>query len=200
MKYCTQCGRQLMLDITVSTQENLECICNDCYNKTQQVKQNTEVGGWLLVWIILSILFIIFQSLLSLFRCLFIFNTIASRTTGYSMYYLFHDLVTISMIAAVVFHIIALRKLFKRQSDFLRFTQWFFIIHIASYISNNVSFRFDAFLGSLQIMPIDVIVGVIGMLIWTLYFCKSKRVKAYMGNEDYIYQALFTMGKIKDIK
>ena len=106
---------------------------------------------------------------------------------------------TIGFLAAVVLQIIALIKLFKRQAGFLLFTQLFLIVYTLSYIINHISFRFDVFLRTIQIIPIDVIAGVIGIFIWTLYFCKSKRVKTYMNNEEYLDKALFTIGKNKSM-
>ena len=202
MRYCTQCGRQMMFENTITdTQENSHSICNDCHNKTYQGKHNTKAGGWLLFWIIISILSIIIHSFSFLLGSFFIISLINSSITGDIsdiMYYLFNSLATMGFMAAVVFQIIALRKLLKRQSGFLRLTQLFYIIYIASYIFRNISYSFDEFLGAFPIIPIDVIVGVIGILIWTLYFCRSKRVKAYMDNEEYMDKALFTIGRNKN--
>ena len=39
-----------------------------------------------------------------------------------------------------------------------------------------------------------LIIGIVFLALFTMYFCKSQRVRTYMGSTDYIDRALFKIG------
>jgi hypothetical protein len=102
------------------------------------------------------------------------------------------------MLIAVVLQVIAVVQIFQRKSTFLRFEQlmWFTGIIASLIMVASINFvGFEYFDEDLPTMIGSIVGSVVGMLLWTLYFCKSVRVHTYMGGDEFKDKALFAFNK-----
>ena len=73
------------------------------------------------------------------------------------------------------------------------------IICIAVFaIANSVKSSVGLYGGSLDTYSSTLITygvsGIVGLILMTMYFCKSERVRTYMGSTEYMEKALFRIG------
>jgi len=181
MKPCPKCERQNADDAM---------LCDTCGYGFHKYKR---LGGWLLVLVIYYICSIIL-GLFTLERSItqLIYYHRMSVTSGLAVFDYFQDLMPSLILALTLASIFLLlytwfvALLLGRRPGFLRLYQ---IITLLGLI--------DPVLRQLLLNPTleATIVRLLVSLAWlfgiTLYFCRSERVRIYMGNDDYIKKALF---------
>lgn len=153
---------------------------------TQKYK---TLGGWLLFFLIcwgISAL----RALLDLVQYL---RMIAYFGIGYvqpAFGSILVDLVSIGLSVIMIVLIV------QRHPKFLRIYQILTIVNIALSLFVIVPLAFT--MGSTNAAPVlaagfagTVLGGVVGLVLMTMYFCKSVRVRTYMGSAEYLDNALF---------
>lgn len=156
---------------------------------TQKYK---TLGGWLLFFLIcwgISAL----RALLDLVQYL---RMIAYFGIGYvqpAFGSILVDLVSIGLSVIMIVLIV------QRHPKFLRIYQILTIVNIALSLLVTVPLAFS--LGSTNAAPVlaagfagTVLGGVVGLVLMTMYFCKSVRVRTYMESTEYLDNALFKIG------
>ena len=156
---------------------------------TQKYK---TLGGWLLFFLIcwgISAL----RALLDLVQYL---RMIAYFGIGYvqpAFGSILVDLVSIGLSVIMIVLIV------QRHPKFLRIYQILTIVNIALSLFVIVPLAFT--MGSTNAAPVlaagfagTVLGGVVGLVLMTMYFCKSVRVRTYMGSAEYLDNALFKIG------
>lgn len=156
---------------------------------TQKYK---TLGGWLLFFLIcwgISAL----RALLDLVQYL---RMIAYFGIGYvqpAFGSILVDLVSIGLSVIMIVLIV------QRHPKFLRIYQILTIVNVALSLLVIVPLAFT--MGSTNAAPVlaagfagTVLGGVVGLVLMTMYFCKSVRVRTYMGSAEYLDNALFKIG------
>lgn len=82
---------------------------------------------------------------------------------------------------------------YSRQPGFLKIYQVVCIILIVTQVVLAIVYT-SVSLPSAELWG-GVVGSVIGLLLMTYYFCKSVRVRTYMGSESYLDQAVFALGR-----
>ena len=147
-----------------------------------------QLGGWLLFFVILMILSVV-GTLGSLGSIGVIASELPSSYGGYIV------ATTVVSLVQAGLNIGFLVLIFKRNDIFLKYYQIISIVDIALavllsiYASTSVMGGFS-FAGTLP----SIAGGVIGLVLMTMYFCKSVRVRTYMGSTAYMDKALFKIG------
>ncbi len=148
-----------------------------------QNQQYTTMGGWLLFFMIIDILGII---------CLVLELVVYSSSFAYLSYFGMGDIAALAVIDLVVPGILTTVHVvftFSKKPQFL------LVFQLASLIALVLDIICIIFVAGLQIMNISsmipsVISSAVGLILMTLYYCKSVRVQTYMGNTDYIDKAI----------
>jgi len=169
----------------------------------QHVHSFLKLGGWLLFWVIFHIALVVFDIIASLGEITETIDLLRRMDTiGHHMPDGFVAATYISFLGqavgllTIVFTIIFIVQVFQRNPAFLRSFQIFRLAGIfyaifagiipTMMIGGNVvgaemvGFLIGSTLGS-----------VAGLFLITLYFCKSKRVRIYMGSDEYMSKAIF---------
>ena len=89
--------------------------------------------------------------------------------------------------------------IFKRNHNFLRIYQIAFIVSIAFSIITMIMLNMALSGSSISgleggTMIGSIVVGVVELILFTMYYCKSVRVRTYMGGTEYQQKALFRIG------
>ncbi|MDR2589892.1 MAG: DUF2569 family protein [Oscillospiraceae bacterium] len=165
-----------------------------------------KLGGWLLFFVIINIIAIVvdaFGSIPDVLESIELFAMLGEvNLSAAGLPENFKNALTIALIGEVVglltivFSIIFVVQVFNRKSTFLRFAQLsalagiFFLI-VARLIPNTMV-GID-YMGEDYITPaISSLIGsIIGFFIFPLYYCKSIRVRTYMGSDEYMHKAIF---------
>ena len=166
MKFCQQCGTG-HADNAVFCQR-----CGTSFDKTKPEQPHysaptadySKLGGWLLFFVTLCI----FDTIVGFSNIC----TFFSSKNGFSAVFLFE---------ALCLEIIFVVCVLKRNHYFLLFYQLGKIVSIIGCIL--------AFLNSGNFFIL--IINSSGLLLMTLYFCKSERVEIYIGSNEYRELALF---------
>ena len=141
------------------------------YNTTQINAMNnnySELGGWLLFFVIMSIVSMLFSLYFLIIIPGFMLSPIDWMFT----------------LTASVLSILYAIQVVQRKTLFLRFIQ-------IGYMVNCVSGIFS--IASVGVYAITTIIGNIsGFFLATLYYCKSVRVRVYMGTDEYMDKAFFS--------
>ena len=158
----------------------------------------TSLGGWLLFFVIVYILDAVVllwngfsgMSTMGLFTSYF-----GSEIGGILM---FSNICNILIGAAIVFYIVLI---FKKNPLFLKVYQ---IVGAVSIVLNLISLiwfnsAFGEMLSNYGVnlapsMIFSILLGALGIFLMTMYYCKSVRVRTYMGSTDYQRQAIFRIG------
>ena len=163
----------------------------------------TKMGGWLLFFMVLSII----GSVMSIIEGISA-ATQLGRASGYlsalglNGYSDFGALGTTFTIISAVLNLVLVYFVFTRKPVFLRFYQIIGFIGIAFSIIETLSasgyvYGAGAVVGSL----IGTIVfAVVFLCLFTMYYCRSVRVRTYMDGTEHIKQAIFTIGITKEEK
>jgi hypothetical protein len=159
-----------------------------------------KMGGWLLFFMILCMVdaavAIIGVGLLN-GLVVVIRNLISGFGSYYSSTYTAIMVVTIitSLIAlgAAALEIVFVVQVFKKKHGFLKLYQICKIVSIAAVLIGIIAvcIAYKGFhVGSSDIS--SLIGGIGGIFLMTLYYCKSVRVRTYMGGDQYMKSALFS--------
>jgi hypothetical protein len=85
----------------------------------------------------------------------------------------------------------------QRIPTFLRLYQVLAIANVAVSLISGISLVVRVGSAAASVMGTTVgtmLGGIIGLVLMTMYFCKSKRVRTYMGSTEYLDAALFKIG------
>lgn len=203
--YCKNCGAEMVGSFCASCGTQ-----NEAQQETSQMQDNNrqsaypqyeKFGGWLIVFSILIMLGVV----VNLRNGLGTIN-ISRDAMGYLdlLPDAFRTAVQIDLVAAivvlitVVFQIVFLVNLFRRNANFLKFLQLAiicaFIATVLGLISANMVREFLE--QEIFAQLIGTLVGnVIGLILYTMYYSRSVRVRTYMGSDEFLEKALFTMTK-----
>ena len=162
-------------------------------------RKNNEYGGWMQLFVI-SVTFSAIGSLLMSFGG--IMSTISdindfiydrNSITGIAVFAPFAGFLLIAASAAmqgVFIHFIN-----RRKASFLRFLQLSFFAStlgcVFLFVPAPIEPGFAFYFPSITSFVYYLAMTAAGLVLFTLYFCKSKRVRAYMGSDEYISKAIF---------
>ena len=96
----------------------------------------------------------------------------------------------------IVFTILYLVNIFGRKPNFLRYYQLVVIVSILYTVfalmipSIILGYEYEIY-GALSFHISAIVGGIIAFFLWTLYYCKSIRVRTYMGSDEYMEKAIF---------
>jgi len=159
-----------------------------------------KMGGWLLFFVICGILGIV-MNIVTLFREVATYSENAGLLRAVSgsiktaLNLALYGQIIIAL--GVVFQIVFIVNIFQRKPPFLRFYQISAIVLLcASIISFFIPagmIGFDAFAGNVMSQVVSGLIGsIVGFFLLTYYYCKSRRVRTYMGSDEYMAKALFS--------
>ena len=202
-KFCTSCGMSVVPDAQPQPEPQPAQYQPASPQSTPQQppqspstpagKNYEKLGGWLLFFVICYGISAVW-SLVGLLGLSGVVGMMATHRGGLALPMICSALINVASIVADVFFIVLI---VKKHPNFLRLLQ---IIRIAaigasflltviaglSYGSGVAMFGIEAF--SL------LIGGAVGLILMTMYFCKSERVRMYMGSTEYLETALFKIG------
>lgn len=165
------------------------------YQISQQ-KDYSSLGGWLLFFVILQF-FSIASVITSLIKALpkFIPDLVFHPGT-------YEVLIAIAYMFSffvIPLYITALVLILQRNPLFLRVFQWTAMIaFIGNLLQISALMSLLAYARFHHIAPLMIgqitttFSGLAGLLLMTLYYCKSIRVRTYMGNDEYMNKAVFS--------
>lgn len=211
MAFCTNCGARIV---------DTARFCPECGSPVAVVEQNTPqpgyqqpeyqqpnadyadpdtakyhtLGGWLLFFTIcwglsalssVSTIFSSFSSLGTLFR----YNQASLAFPTF--------ILILMSLVAIATDVLMIVCIVKRAPKFLRYYQILSFVNIGMSVLVSIFYAAAArsYGGILLSSGIaGVFAGVLGLVLMTLYFCKSVRVRTYMGTTEYLDTALFKIG------
>ena len=160
-----------------------------------------KLGGWLLFFVVLTII-----GLIGALKT--IIDAVGLYSDG-NMEYItmilgdgYSTALMVSIIGTIVvfaLQVTCLVMIFQRNHNFLRIYQIAFIISIVfaiitmimlSMVLSGNSLVGDAVGSSIP----SIVIGVVELILFTMYYCKSVRVRTYMGGTEYQQKALFRIG------
>ena len=161
-----------------------------------------KMGGWLLFFMVINIISGVYNVIYS--------GIYTLATTAPYLEYIsafggggLSGIVIFSCIVALVVGVLALvfvYFVFKKNPIFLKFYQ---IVQIVSIVLSIVMLiGLNAAIGDMGMSISDtginvapsIIGGIVGLVLMTMYYCKSVRVRTYMGSDEHIKNALFRIG------
>jgi len=92
--------------------------------------------------------------------------------------------------------VLYLVNIFRRKPNFLLFYQLYVIVTVLYIIfrrivpSSIIGYEY-AIYDPLSAQIGSLVGAIIGFFLWTLYYCKSIRVRTYMGSDEYMDKAIF---------
>jgi hypothetical protein len=163
----------------------------------------SKMGGWLLFCVIAMIIGAIVDPILSIGNILGDLETLdAVRSAPFFYPDGMETAAMISLIgeigglATIAFSILYLVNIFQRKANFLRFYQLGVLVSmlytlVAVIVPSSIVGYEHGWYGELS-NHIGLLTGNIGaFFLWTLYYCKSVRVRTYMGSDEYMDKAVF---------
>jgi len=152
-----------------------------------------KLGGWMLFFVIAIIIvatFVILRPFATTYMHI-MHSTIFDSIDEFIFLFI---LLYIPEVIAAIIAMICVAQIFKRKEKFLKYLQLSQFINILARVIARIALIVE-FPGILTNRIIDLVI-TIGVLtaicaLTTLYFCKSVRVRAYMGSDDYIAKAIF---------
>lgn len=151
-----------------------------------------KLGGWLLFFVILSILGVVG----SLGSAASTGMLISQVPRSYHMFFIISIIITLVEAGLNTGFIVLV---FKRSDIFLKYYQIISIVEVV--LAVVLSILVGTLPGANQVAGASVgsaigsiIGGVVSLVLFTLYFCKSERVRTYMGSDSYLKKALFRIG------
>jgi len=102
----------------------------------------------------------------------------------------------IAGLLAISLAILYLVDVFRRKPKFLLYYQIYVIVSIlytifALIVPSSIIGYEHAMYGSMGFHVGNLIWGIMAFFLWTLYYCKSVRVRTYMGSDEYMERAIF---------
>ena len=166
-------------------------------HKAATGKDYTKMGGWLLLFVILNIIIIVSN----LGTAINEIRTSAEALGWFSSGSDIWNAVVINIvgqiitIAAVIFQILFIVQIFGRKHLFLRLDQ---ISRIILFVSTIFTFIVVGMIGmenygsdTVSQITTSLISVCLGFFLMPLYYCKSIRVRTYMGSDEYMEKAIF---------
>ncbi len=218
MRFCTKCGAQCNDDVSFcgqcgatlnATQTNpagqMPNYPQQGYpqpNYQQQQMYNslngnnyTRMGGWLLFFVIINIISLVTASINIIRDFVVITEELEYASREYTKVInliIIGDIIAIASLTMILLYII---QIFSRKRLFLRFEQLARILSVTSVVFTSIlpCIIVDVrYFESLFSQAISGIIGTcLGLFLMTLYYCKSIRVRTYMGSTEYIDKAFF---------
>jgi|GEM_PF-1144737 hypothetical protein len=194
-KFCHKCGGDI---------ENIAPLLNAPSSGIYAPANDyTRMGGWLVFFIVWDIISVASAAFALLQLLIAVINGDGLGTIEYHLSSIIH---VIPLLVSVIFR-------FKRDSRFLLWFQISVILNlltsvymfsVSSYMRDTLvelettyrtlgmEISMTEYLGAIKIFGIIVSIISAGVLFFliTLYYCKSKRVNAFMGNDEYKQKAL----------
>ena len=193
--FCTSCGSALddsQPTAQQSTDQPHVPQGNTNQPQTAQSADNPnyqQLGGWLLFFVVCWVL----SALSGLSTLASGINTLFAFDPDFMLSALSN--IVIGLLTAGIGGLLVV-LIVKRNPLFLRMYQLLSIARIVvGVIARFLSrlFVVNQFgLGHIAVGG-DIVGGIIGICLMTLYFCRSKRVRTYMGSTDYLDQAIFRL-------
>ena len=156
-------------------------------------KNYEKLGGWLLFFVICYGI----SAALGLYRMVQtfgLFGMVLTHRGGFALPVFCGVLTNLLTVAAGVAYIVLV---VKKHPNFLRLFQ---VIRIAVVGANflltliaGLGYGGGAAMYFAEAFGL-LVSGAVGILLMTLYFCKSERVRVYMGTTEYLETALFKIG------
>ena len=191
-RFCEGCGAQVGQQPQPQNQS--------LYQNTAHVrggnKNYSKIGGWLLFFVIVNII--------SVARALLIVKNEITGSVDILQYaygnistaLIINIIAQVTTFAALVLAVMWIIQVFQRKTMFLRILQIESIIMTASYILSFIAISiigFENYDGNVISTNTSVLVGTVaGFFLMTLYYCKSVRVRTYMGTDEYMNKAIFS--------
>lgn len=192
-RFCTACGAptQAVPNPTASgSRQPYQQPAQQQFYQTNDEQKYKSLGGWLLFFVIcwgLGALvgvgsIVRTLSMFPHFNIVFIRSLLIPLLSN-----LMPTVVCIVMIVAIV----------QRVPTFLRLYQVLAIVNLAVSLISGISLVIRVGSAPVSMMGTavgTVLGGIIGLVLMTMYFCKSVRVRVYMGTTQYLDTALFRIG------
>ncbi len=155
--------------------------------------QYQTMGGWLLFFVIVMLI----GGVTSIVSGIEVFSLAGALSymlgmigEGWMTGILYVVSIGVIFCAIFVFYIVYL--VFQRQSSFLRMYQLYSFIIIAMNAIIAIIYS-QAGLNSAELWS-NLVTAVVELLLMTLYYSRSVRVRTYMGSDEYMRQAFFSFG------
>ncbi len=185
-RFCTSCGAPTQAapnPAAVGPQQQQ-------YNQANDEQKYKTLGGWLLFFVICWGIGAL-AGCGNLLRYLSMFSHLGFgyvRVAGGSI---------ITMLVPMAVCIVMIVSIVRRVPTFLRLYQILSIVNIAVALISGILLVFRVGSAAPSVLGstiATVFAGVIGIVLMTMYFCKSERVRVYMGTTQYLDTALFRIG------
>jgi hypothetical protein len=203
MKYCSQCGSQNNDDAAFCVkcgysfaaaevpQSQPPTYYQQPYADPVRQQGYSTLGGWLLVIVILNAITLIFSFYTTISGIGTVFEIAAYGSPLMTFLVAVEQLINIGIITMTIIFIV---KLLTRDSSFLLFEQIGRILGCAVQIYGIIVYV--ALIGSADEIitsSMSTLIGTAaGFFLFTLYYCRSVRVRTYMGGDEFKRKALFT--------
>jgi len=167
----------------------------------------SKLGGWLSFFVIIMIIITAVYLLASIenllrtpnrFEMLTEFAELYPESMGPAVWISF--IAELGGLASGLFAILFLVQIFRRKPNFLRYFQIMVIVNFMYAIfaqlipSIMVGYEWLMF-GSAGAHIASLVYGPLMFFLWPLYYCKSVRVRTYMGSDEYMDKAIFAFRK-----
>ncbi len=191
-RFCPECGSPVAKATQGTPQPEYQQ--TDVSYSDSDISKYQTLGGWLLFFTIgwgigalssISTIFSGFSSLATLLRY---------NQANFALPTLVLILVSMVSIATDVIMVIFM---VKRVPKFLRYYQIISIVNIGMSVLLAIlySVASRSYGGLFFTSGITgIVLGALGLVLMTMYFCKSVRVRTYMGTSEYVDTALFKIG------
>ena len=188
-RFCTVCGAST-LAAQNPTAAGPQQQPQQQYNQVNDEQKYKSLGGWLLFFVICWGLGAL-AGLGSIARTL-------STFPYFSIAFIRPLLIPmLSSIVPTVVCITMVVAIIQRVPTFLRLYQVLAIANVAVSLISGISLVVRVGSAAASVMGTTVgtmLGGIIGLVLMTMYFCKSVRVRVYMGTTQYLDTALFKIG------
>jgi len=167
--------------------------------ETNPNQKYLKLGGFLLLIVIANIIYTVINTGILFAGLIETFDFIGNMESYSWIHPNFETAVYITLfgellgLVSEVFTVLFIVYVFQRKPSFLRFQQLAFILSLVyvilvGIIPNAMLDMYDEDF----IRNIGTLIGSsIGVVIFTLYMCKSVRVRTYMGSDEYMSKAVF---------
>lgn len=154
-----------------------------------------KLGGWLLAIVVVNIISILYSisQVISVNSEWSQWGSTAA-SLGLGSYNTFFIVWSIVVVALALLQAVFVYFIISRNNIFLKYYQIMLIVNIVASIAITIYASTLPNYGSSADMVGGIIGGVVGLVLMTMYFCKSERVRTYMGSTAYQDQALFKIG------
>lgn len=165
----------------------------------------TKLGGWLLALVVLACVGSVF-AIISVLGAIDAWNDIVNQVSAYSDHLSaseisgYQTLASISYVVGYTSIAVSIAEFWwvylmvKKDARFLRVYQILSITAIVLGIGYVIAFASIAPGLMNSSMYTSSVSSIAGLIIRTVYYCRSKRARVYMGSDEYVQKALFKIG------